>query len=424
MPSGNPPTIGSTTGKAESKRRQRRQENKEKKGHGVIPATRPANSPSTINRVPIGHAIQSAAQRQHHFSNRNTSQMLLPLDGYSTENVASQLYSQTATLVSNPFNTLHHGIGFEFANRLISDIIRPHSFQQHRVAFPYITDQIREGGPSDMSISGATPQLQEMVRRIIEPPFRTPRNDVRLRESTSPLLGEGGTGLLYGNYVYSTTRGRGNAPEVLSSFIGPPQRRAEPAPVQSAEEPTLMLTRIQTLQQEQARPEASASQPPRAKQRKKALHMPSDGDAISPYQCLVRRQIEIFEADENDVKGTAQGRNRPIILGQVGIRCVHCGHLSSEQRARGAIYYPSTLLSTYQTAQNMANSHLVKDCRQIPKHIREDLIRIRLRENSESTNTRKSAFGGGRKYWASGLRAAGLVESPDRRLQFSDSLSD
>ncbi len=149
------------------------------------------------------------------------------------------------------------------------------------------------------------------------------------------------------------------------------------------------------------------------------IHVPSDDDSLSPYQCLVRKQIQLFEASEADINATAQGRNRPIIVGQVGIRCIHCGRLPIERRARGAVYFPSTLMSTYQTAQNMANSHLMKDCREIPKCIRDALIRVRLRENSESQNTRKSAFGGGRAYWARGLQMNhGVIETDDRRLKF------
>jgi hypothetical protein len=154
----------------------------------------------------------------------------------------------------------------------------------------------------------------------------------------------------------------------------------------------------------------------------KLMHTRSDDESLSPYQCLVRRQIEIFEATEADIHTTAQGRNRPIVMGQIGIRCIHCGRLPVEKRARGAVYFPSTLLSTYQTAQNMANTHLIKDCFEIPNAVREDLVRIRLRENSESKNTRKSAFGGGRGYWASGLRAQGVLETHDRRLRFDDAI--
>lgn len=45
------------------------------------------------------------------------------------------------------------------------------------------------------------------------------------------------------------------------------------------------------------------------------LHVPSDDDLLSPYQCLVRRQIEVFEASRMDIHASAQGRNRPIVLG-------------------------------------------------------------------------------------------------------------
>ncbi len=152
------------------------------------------------------------------------------------------------------------------------------------------------------------------------------------------------------------------------------------------------------------------------------IYVTSDDDSLSPYQCLVRKQIQLFEASETDIHATAQGRNRPIIVGQVGIRCIHCGRLPIERRARGAVYFPSTLMSTYQTAQNMANSHLMKDCLDIPRYIREDLVRIRLRENSESQNTRKSAFGGGRAYWARGLQTNhGVIETEDQRLKFDSS---
>jgi hypothetical protein len=38
---------------------------------------------------------------------------------------------------------------------------------------------------------------------------------------------------------------------------------------------------------------------------------------VSKYQCLVRKQIQFFEATDDDVRSTAQGRNKPIVLGQV-----------------------------------------------------------------------------------------------------------
>jgi hypothetical protein len=145
------------------------------------------------------------------------------------------------------------------------------------------------------------------------------------------------------------------------------------------------------------------------------LYLDQDDDSVSPYQCLVRKQIEVFQATESYLQEKKQGRNKPIILCQIGIRCRHCGKLPGNERAKGAVFFPSQLDGLYQTGQNMANKHLLHDCREIPIDIREDLFRIRLKE--KGVKTRKSAYGGGRKYWADGLRVLGVVESPDRRLR-------
>ena len=71
------------------------------------------------------------------------------------------------------------------------------------------------------------------------------------------------------------------------------------------------------------------------------LSLQLDRMRLSPFQCLARQQIELFEATEKDVQSGARGRNNPIILGQVGIRCKHCAHLSPTSRNRGAVYFPT-----------------------------------------------------------------------------------
>jgi hypothetical protein len=62
-----------------------------------------------------------------------------------------------------------------------------------------------------------------------------------------------------------------------------------------------------------------------------------DGDEVmlTPYQCLVREHIELFEAGAFDIRGTAQGRNTRILLGQAGVRYRHCADLPTIARARG-----------------------------------------------------------------------------------------
>ena len=133
------------------------------------------------------------------------------------------------------------------------------------------------------------------------------------------------------------------------------------------------------------------------------LYMQScDEDNLTTYQCLLRKQIEIFEATAEDIASTAQGRNKPIVPGQVGIRCRHCAGIPPRHRTRGATYYPAKLNGLYQAAQNMANAHLCSHCQLIPDALRRELTF--LRDN-------KSCAGGGKLYWAKCVRILGVVES-------------
>jgi hypothetical protein len=143
------------------------------------------------------------------------------------------------------------------------------------------------------------------------------------------------------------------------------------------------------------------------------LYLTCDDDSLSEYQCLVRRHIELFEAAVEDVESNAQGRNRPIVLGQVGIRCRHCIMLPPRHRSRGAIYYPAKLQGIYQAAQNLAVAHLGEHCQNVPDDVRSNLATLR---------ERKSSAGGGKRYWADGVRVLGVYEDRDG-LRFENRLN-
>lgn len=134
------------------------------------------------------------------------------------------------------------------------------------------------------------------------------------------------------------------------------------------------------------------------------LSIEADQRTLSEFQRLVRKHIELFEAIQEDVESNAQGRNRPIVLGQVGIRCCHCSHLPPKLRCRGATYYPTTLQGLYQAAQNMATGHLCKRCPHVPSELREELVRLK---------ECKSSAGGGKTYWGDGVRSLGVFEAPN-----------
>jgi len=137
------------------------------------------------------------------------------------------------------------------------------------------------------------------------------------------------------------------------------------------------------------------------------LYLSCDPDSLSPYQVLLHRQIELVEALERDVclmqksvsatPGTLQGRNKPIVLGQVGIRCMRCFTSDDLQnrRSRGVVYYPSSLVGIYQAAQNMASAHFLSGaCKAIPAPLQREMQSLRGSSKSQT------AVGSGKLEWA------------------------
>jgi hypothetical protein len=132
------------------------------------------------------------------------------------------------------------------------------------------------------------------------------------------------------------------------------------------------------------------------------LYLDYDEQALSEYQCLLRKQIELFETRPDDIQGNAQGRNTPIYVGQVGIRCRHCSVLPKAVRPMGTVYYSRTLSGVYQVAQNMAKVHYFGNkCNQMPASTKEQLVVL------QRTNKRAS---GGKEYWVDGLKVHGVYE--------------
>eukprot|EP00934_Nitzschia_sp_Nitz4_P002168 Nitzschia sp. Nitz4//scaffold118_size93875//25117//27034//NITZ4_004781-RA/size93875-augustus-gene-0.83-mRNA-1//1//CDS//3329533703//2168//frame0 len=132
-----------------------------------------------------------------------------------------------------------------------------------------------------------------------------------------------------------------------------------------------------------------------------ALYVEEDDEFLTDYQCLLRKQLEIFEASKDDLRGSTQGRNTPILLGQVGLRCRHCANLPLAARTKGAVYYSQTIEGVYQIAQNMSKVHLCQRCYRIPGDIQRELIVLK--------NDAKRAAGG-KEYWTKALQNMGVYE--------------
>jgi hypothetical protein len=134
------------------------------------------------------------------------------------------------------------------------------------------------------------------------------------------------------------------------------------------------------------------------------LSLPIDNLKVSGHQALLRQQIEAFQATEDDVSTHTRGRNKPIVLGQVGIRCRHCAHLPVLHRQKGSTYFPASTLGIYQAAQNMSTSHIQNGlCSQMPMLLKVQFAQIMALKSTSS--------GAGRPYWAESAKQLGLVDT-------------
>ena len=147
----------------------------------------------------------------------------------------------------------------------------------------------------------------------------------------------------------------------------------------------------------------------------KELSLPTDSENLSEYQCLLRQQIILFTVGSADIECSAQGRNKPIVLGQVGTLCRYCAKLKPGLRPSGAVYFPAKLSGLYQASQNMAINHFSNNCQSIPEPIRQRLLKLKEQKST--------VLGGGKHFWANCARVIGVVEHDDQ-LRFTNKSTD
>lgn len=136
------------------------------------------------------------------------------------------------------------------------------------------------------------------------------------------------------------------------------------------------------------------------------LAVPEDNQKLSSHQVLLRNQIEAFKATEDDLTTHTRGRNKPIKLGQVGIRCKHCARLPVARRQKGSTYFPASLHGLYQAAQNMNTTHMQRGlCTEMPPEYKQMF--------SEALTNKVSSSVAGRPYWAKTARQLGLLDTED-----------
>jgi hypothetical protein len=137
---------------------------------------------------------------------------------------------------------------------------------------------------------------------------------------------------------------------------------------------------------------------------------------LSEHQMLLRQQIEIFEASVEDVATHMRGRNKTISLGQVGLRCKHCAHISVKCRQKGSTYFPSTKSGVYQAAQNMSTTHIANGlCAHMPASVK---LQFAIILNKKQNSIVYQKTGSGRQFWIQSISLLGLIDTEDEGIRF------
>mmetsp|Transcript_29094 Transcript_29094/g.43977 ORF Transcript_29094/g.43977 Transcript_29094/m.43977 type:complete len:494 (-) Transcript_29094:74-1555(-) len=150
-------------------------------------------------------------------------------------------------------------------------------------------------------------------------------------------------------------------------------------------------------------------------QHRMLLSMPADADSLSDRQCYVRSDfVEVFAATDKDVAARHSKGAQKLVLGQVGIRCIHCAHLRPKDRAERAVCYPSSISRIYQTVADMQRFHF-EQCREIPDETRKVYKSLKT--------TRPRGVGSPQTYWVQSAKLLNLVDS-DNGIRFGNSESN
>ena len=112
----------------------------------------------------------------------------------------------------------------------------------------------------------------------------------------------------------------------------------------------------------------------------------------------------MFTATVDDVEAPAPGRKHAVVVGQVGLRCIHCRHTTrSSERVKRAVCYPSSIKRIYRTVIDMKLDHFLH-CKFVPEALKDTLAALKA-NNTRSTGTTMQYF----------IRAAaslGMVDGP------------
>ena len=127
----------------------------------------------------------------------------------------------------------------------------------------------------------------------------------------------------------------------------------------------------------------------------------------------VRRRISLTENQFSHLffihsLAPRRGRKKPVLLGQVGVRCMSCavaarGSGTTGKQNHGASYYPTTIGSIYNSVMLIQQRHF-SECKSISTEARAEYSRLKQILGRS---------GAAKDYWEDSARKMGLIDTPE-----------
>ena len=137
-----------------------------------------------------------------------------------------------------------------------------------------------------------------------------------------------------------------------------------------------------------------------------SLAIAEDEESLSPLHCFMRKYcVEAFTATSDDVFTPRYGKSlgRKIVVGQVGIQCVHCKHRSFGRRQERSVCFPSSIKNIYHSIETWQRRHSTV-CQDMPSWAK--------RTMTELMGQSRSGAGGRRQYWETSAMSLGMEDTP------------
>jgi len=112
------------------------------------------------------------------------------------------------------------------------------------------------------------------------------------------------------------------------------------------------------------------------------LGLADDSQYLSELHTMIRDQLELFSATDDDIRSTHyHGRRTPTVRGKVGIRCVHCAKVNLsypvERRTwpTASISFPPNIEGIYPVCTQKTKLHF-ESCPYMPQEVKSQIYRL------------------------------------------------